>query len=157
VDRVFRREPFHSSQKEVLPFLGGFLILLGVLVFVNPERTIFFPVCPLHALTGYYCPGCGSMRALHHLLHGDLAGALAFNPLLVIGLPFILYLFALELSSNSRGQGTLSLEGRDTPGFARGGARVLPPAFIWFIFGVLVLFTFLRNIPLYPFSWLAPG
>ena len=35
--------------------------------------------CPFHAVTGWYCPGCGGTRALGALLHGDLAGALRDN------------------------------------------------------------------------------
>jgi len=41
----------------------------------------FLPVCPWHAWTGWPCPGCGTTRALVRLLHADLLGALAFNPL----------------------------------------------------------------------------
>jgi hypothetical protein len=39
------------------------------------------PACPWHALTGWPCPGCGTTRALTHLLHADPLGALRFNPL----------------------------------------------------------------------------
>ena len=41
--------------------------------------------CPLHALTGLPCPGCGATRATLALLRLDLPGALAFNPGAVIG------------------------------------------------------------------------
>jgi len=39
------------------------------------------PPCPWHELTGWPCPGCGTTRALVRLLHADLSGALALNPL----------------------------------------------------------------------------
>ena len=29
--------------------------------------------CTFKLLTGYDCPGCGSQRALHAMLHGDIA------------------------------------------------------------------------------------
>src|SRR5690606_32381537 len=32
--------------------------------------------CPVHGVTGGFCPGCGSTRAVHELLHGDVAGSL---------------------------------------------------------------------------------
>lgn len=35
--------------------------------------------CPFHAVTGWYCPGCGGTRALGALLHGDIPGALRDN------------------------------------------------------------------------------
>src|SRR5271168_302082 len=37
------------------------------------------PVCPTKALLGIDCPGCGSLRMLYWLLHGDLSAALKFN------------------------------------------------------------------------------
>ncbi len=53
------------------------------------------PLCPLHALTGIPCPTCGMTRASTALLHGDLAGALKWNPLLSLVLAgtafYILY------------------------------------------------------------------
>ena len=39
-----------------------------------------YPTCPFLAITGWYCPGCGSLRAVHDLLHGDLAGAVRPQP-----------------------------------------------------------------------------
>ena len=42
------------------------------------------PLCPLHALTSIPCPTCGMTRATTALLHGDLAGALAWNPLMTV-------------------------------------------------------------------------
>src|SRR5690625_2643095 len=46
-----------------------------------------YGVCPILALTGYLCPTCGGLRAVHDLAHFDLAGAWAMNPLLTIALP----------------------------------------------------------------------
>jgi len=53
------------------------------IVLYDPAEAHFFPQCPLHALTGLYCPGCGTTRVFHHLLHGDPAGAFAMNPLML--------------------------------------------------------------------------
>lgn len=55
----------------------------------DPARTPWFPRCPFRALTGFDCPGCGSQRALHALLHGDPAGALAHNAALAAVLPLL--------------------------------------------------------------------
>jgi hypothetical protein len=56
----------------------------------DPAGVHFFPPCLFHALTGLNCPGCGSTRALHHLLHGDIGGALRLNPMLFALPPFVL-------------------------------------------------------------------
>ena len=51
---------------------------------IDPEETRLIPACPFLSLTGLLCPGCGSARALHALLHGELAAAVlkgnAFRP-----------------------------------------------------------------------------
>jgi hypothetical protein len=52
----------------------------------DPAATWWFPSCPFHSLTGWLCPLCGSLRAIHALLTGALAAALALNPLTTIGL-----------------------------------------------------------------------
>jgi hypothetical protein len=99
------------------------------------------PPCPSRWLTGLLCPGCGSTRALHALLHGDLSGALAMNPLLVLSLPAVAVL-ALEwlrmLPTNFASLAT-----------RLGNARA------WAV--VLIAYGVLRNLPWPPFSWLAPG
>ena len=59
-----------------------------VLYRYDPARVRFYPVCVFHALTGLQCPGCGGTRAIHHLLHGDVAGAFRLNPLLFAVAPF---------------------------------------------------------------------
>jgi hypothetical protein len=42
--------------------------------------------CPIRALTGQWCPGCGLTRATHHLFRGNVAQALSFN----LFVPFVL-------------------------------------------------------------------
>jgi len=63
--------------------------------FFDPTQWAFLPGCPLHALTGLHCPGCGSTRALHQLAHGHLGAAFGLNPLAVGALP-VLGFFALR-------------------------------------------------------------
>jgi hypothetical protein len=61
----------------VLGIIGGW-----VLYTFPPVTTAFYPQCTFRQLTGFDCPGCGSTRALHALLHGRFAEAFRFNPLL---------------------------------------------------------------------------
>jgi hypothetical protein len=60
---------------------GGALAAAALLFTFDPAATWWFPSCPLNALTGWLCPFCGSLRAWHALLHGDLHAAWTFNPL----------------------------------------------------------------------------
>lgn len=62
--------------------------LLAAIWFFDPSEGSFpFPRCPFKWLTGWDCPGCGSTRALHSLLHGRIGEALEFNAALVAGVP----------------------------------------------------------------------
>jgi len=56
-----------------------------LLVEFDPATTWWFPSCPFHAITGWLCPLCGSLRAIHALLTGSPLAALAFNPLIIAG------------------------------------------------------------------------
>lgn len=77
------------------------LIVLAVVYFVfDPSGSRFFPKCAFHALTGYQCPGCGSQRAIHALLHGHLMEAIRFNALLVFSLPLVVMLLTVKLWRN---------------------------------------------------------
>jgi hypothetical protein len=110
-----------------VPVLGG----LVVLYFADPSQCRLFPPCPIHVATGLYCSGCGATRALHCLLHGDVSGAMAKNPLVVVALPFIVLLCL-------------------RPSLAQ------KPALPIVILAILLAYAVLRNIPLYPFVLLAP-
>ena len=54
-----------------------------ILYTFEPSASSWYPRCVFHALTGLECPGCGSTRALHHLLHGRIAEAFHYNAMLV--------------------------------------------------------------------------
>lgn len=73
---------------------------------LDPSVVPIFPRCPFRLLTGYLCPGCGSQRAIHHLLNLDLTGAWQMNPLFVIALPYLLLGLILKPLSRHNGRGT---------------------------------------------------
>lgn len=80
-------------------FWGVAVAALGILYFiVDPEKTSWMPQCPVFSLTGLQCPGCGSQRFLHAILHGDLAGAWHANAFLLLALPGIGFLLWLEMT-----------------------------------------------------------
>jgi hypothetical protein len=75
--------------------LGIAIAIVAVGVFfvfytLNPAEQPIFPRCPFQLLTGYKCPGCGSQRAIHSLLHFDFKAAFRYNALMVLAIPYIL-------------------------------------------------------------------
>ena len=116
----------------VIALASGVVVLVGFYLF-NPLAAGFYPRCMFHALTGWHCPGCGSARALHALVHGQFAEAFARNPLLFLLLPILVF-------------------GVIKP--ARLSA--IKPGWLWLLLGVISVFALARNIPVHPFTWLAP-
>ena len=49
-------------------------------------------------MTGYKCPGCGSQRAIHAMLHGDALGAIRYNAMLLPAIPVVVLLFVAEFN-----------------------------------------------------------
>ncbi len=108
--------------------VGGMLLLLYLF---HPSQSCIFPPCLIHSATGYYCPGCGSLRAIHYLLHGDVGAAISLNPLMVLSIPLV---------------GVMLLK----PGWFFN--RWVP----WVTLGGVIFYGIVRNIPIEPFIWLAP-
>lgn len=65
-------------------------LCLAVVYRFAPGEGTFYPQCLFFQWTGWECPGCGSTRALHALLHLRLAEAVALNPLFTIAFPLLL-------------------------------------------------------------------
>lgn len=51
------------------------------------------PVCPTKALLGIDCPGCGSMRMLYSLMHGDVPAAARFNALGLVAVVLLVWAY----------------------------------------------------------------
>ena len=62
-------------------------VAASVLFFFDPAVYGFYPPCLFKTIFGHACPGCGSLRAMHQLLHGNVAAAWAMNKPIVVGLP----------------------------------------------------------------------
>lgn len=75
-----------SVKKRLLVGLGLPAILLLLILYETLDGESL--QCPFYKLTGLYCPGCGSGRAVRALLRGDLAESFRWNPMLyLMGLP----------------------------------------------------------------------
>jgi len=112
---------------------------VGVVAVVDPNEPGHYPACPFLSLTGWYCPGCGSLRAVHALAHADVGEAVARNPLAVACLPLLLAVFVLWTRRR--------LSGRPRTWAA-------PAAWINALLALVIVFWVLRNVA--PFAWLAP-
>lgn len=120
----------------VLLLFGGIFI---VFYFYNPSSGIsVFPSCPFKTLSGYNCPGCGSQRAIHQLLHGNLVEAFYLNPLLVLSIPIILY------GLGTRAYNYLFDTSHRVEFF-------YSKLFIYSYFGIAIVYWVVRNLSIYPF------
>ena len=100
---------------------------------VDPNEAGHYPTCPFLALTGLYCPGCGSLRAVHALTNGDLTTAVGLNVLTVLAVVTLSVMWARWAQ-------------RSWTGSPR--RAVLPAVYIWSLLAVVLAFAVLRNIPL---------
>ena len=107
---------------------------------VDPNEPGHYPTCPFLAVTGYYCPGCGSLRALHDLAHGDLNAALARNPLMVLAAGGLLLAFVVWTRRTWLG---------------RPRTWVAPARTLYGLLALVLAFWVLRNVP--GWTWLSPA
>ena len=60
------------------------------------------PLCHFRRLTGVECPTCGSTRAVRAVLAGDVLGAVAFNPLMMLILAGLVVWFVVRVIGRHR-------------------------------------------------------
>ena len=114
----------------------------GFVAYFDPSTMHFFPVCPLFALTGFACPGCGLTRGFHALFHGDWLTAIDFNALIPVWVVIFGYVFISLM--------LLAVRGKGQPMWPTS------PKFLWAFMIVLLIFGVLRNMPIWPFTILFP-
>jgi hypothetical protein len=122
------------SRAAPVRIAGAALAAATVLWFVDPS-TRRVPLCPLHAMTGLWCPFCGCTRAVHALVHADLGTAVRDNMLFVAALPLLALLWWRWWQAPS-------------------AARPLPRPLFWAAVAFVLAFGLLRNLP--QGRWLAP-
>lgn len=88
-----------SKIKKIGVAVAISLVLVATAFFFytfDPEKVVLFPKCPFLLTTGYECPGCGSQRALHSILHLNFKSAFSHNALILFLIPYILFGAYLE-------------------------------------------------------------
>ncbi len=98
--------------------------------------------CPIRLTTGLDCPGCGGLRAVHHLTDFEIGAALSSNLVIVLAIPFVVALWAVWIARAWRGSGGRAWPSERTRMWT--GVAVA---------GLLIGFGILRNLPFAP--WLA--
>lgn len=118
----------------VFYIIGLIIFILGAIFYLyNPSTNSFFLKCPIKYFTGFSCPGCGSQRAIHELLHLNFKKAFEYNAMLVLSLPFILVGIAFNFD-------TIKNRFPKTRNLLSGQKTIL----IYLM--ILILFSIFRNI-----------
>lgn len=128
--------PLTSARGRALVGPLGMAVLTAaaavVVSTVDPNQPGHYPTCPSLLVTGFFCPGCGTLRAANALLNGDLAGALQMNVLAVLAIPVVLASWVAWLRRAATGRPRSWL----APWWVPAGTLAL-----------LVVFAVARNIP----------
>ncbi|CAO5231313.1 DUF2752 domain-containing protein [Frankia sp. AgKG'84/4] len=107
---------------------------------VDPARPGHYPTCPFRWATSLDCPGCGTLRALHQVLHGHVGEAANYNLFFVVVAPILTVGWVVAIARAA--------------GWRRGLPRV-PPRLLPAIPVLVIAFWVLRNLPLPGCTWLA--
>ena len=119
----------------ILLALGGLFYFYSL---YNPAQHSFFLTCPFKYVTSYNCPGCGSQRAIHQILHLNISTAFILNPLLVLSLPIIFYGLGLHIWNY-----VFETKFRFKLFYSN--------PFVYSYFIIVICFWVIRNLPFYPF------
>jgi hypothetical protein len=107
---------------------------------VDPARPGHYPTCPFRWATSLDCPGCGTLRGAHQLLHGHLAAAADRNLFFVIAAPILVLAWIVAVARAA--------------GWRRPLPRV-PPRLLPVIPVLIIAFWIVRNLPVPGGTWLA--
>lgn len=119
--------------RKIVAAVGLVLIAVAsaIYYFFDPSDTVWMPRCLWKTLTSTDCPGCGTQRMIHALMHGDISAALKANAFAMCMLPVIVFLIWLELTRESH---------------PRLYARVHRHSHIWTLAGFVLAWWILRNL-----------
>jgi hypothetical protein len=105
----------------------------GVVAVVDPNEAGHYPTCPFLAVTGQFCPGCGSLRAVHALTRGDVTTAVGLNVLTVLATVALAVIWLRWVRRAWTG---------------RRRTTVAPAPVLYAFLATVVVFAVVRNLPL---------
>lgn len=120
--------------------IGWCALLSGALGCVIVFMTNFDPFrllrpCMLHALTGYYCPGCGGTRAVRALLAGHLIRSFICHPIVPLtGALAGWFMVSQTIEHISKGRLRIGMHVRDIH--------------LWGVLGIIVVNFLVKNLAL---------
>ena len=137
------------SEKHLKTKVLRIIICVGLPVYMIIIAAVFYfakmtPPCLFYQATHLHCPGCGTGRAMLALLSGDILKAIDHNPLAMATLPVAAYFFIKMYLSFLLGRNVLPL-----PKIKSAATGIV-------LLALILLFWILRNIPIFPFTILAP-
>ena len=120
------------NKKKIIAFAIFCVLLVGYFIFYKYTKIAI--QCPIHYITGFYCPGCGITRMLFSIIKLDFYQAFRFNPLVFILLVLYIIYFILKylIKINIK----------------------IPDKALYGLIVLLIVYGILRNIPM--FSYLKP-
>lgn len=119
---------------------AAILLAAGILYYFMNRLTGFAIACPIHFVTGLYCPGCGVSRMFICLFELDFVGAFHQNAAILISFPILIILSVFMIVKYIK-TGVMA------------NSMLLNIIFVILIC-YFILFGILRNFPY--FSFLAP-
>jgi hypothetical protein len=134
-DGDWQYEMMTPDTRSRLQWTSLALIVAGIallLFWLDPVQSGIFPPCPFRFLTGLKCPGCGTLRGLHQLLHGNPMASWRLNPLMVIMLPFLGYALISYTWRVFRGKPLSNI--------------TLPAFWTWLLLAVILVYWVVRNV-----------
>lgn len=133
-----------SNFKNIFKFLvvAVFLGMLSLYFFWDPSHVAIFPKCPFHELTGIYCPGCGSQRAVHDIINGEVIDGFRHNYLIIMVIMILGYQGYVLFSQHILKKTVENLLHK---------SKITNTILV-----LVIMFWILRNINIFPFTELAP-
>lgn len=138
------KRPLSDLAKRLIVLgLDLFLIISALIVYLNLDKIVArAPECVLYKNLGLYCAGCGTIRLINNLMHGDVLIAISNNALIFLLIICILiYIIVLNISV---------FTGYKLYGFFHNRF------FLILVAAITIVFMVVRNIPVFPFTCLAP-
>lgn len=78
--------------------LAGSVLLVSVALHLrDPHESGSWGFCPWYLMSGSFCPGCGGLRAVNDLTHGDVAAAASSNLLFLSSIPVFAVMWVRSL------------------------------------------------------------